>query len=107
MEPAGGAEAGESITKGLHVSVGAGLESVPGGQKPGCVRTNASGKGKCRFNAVVGSTLNSECLQYSSRRFSGLTEEETRDINDYILNITLAKGSGEYCICKCTRNYLK
>jgi cardiolipin-specific phospholipase len=37
--------------------------------------------------------------QYSSRRFSGLTEEETRDMHDYILNISLAKGSGEYCIC--------
>ncbi|KAH8830673.1 Alpha/Beta hydrolase protein [Flagelloscypha sp. PMI_526] len=36
--------------------------------------------------------------KYSSRRFSGLTEEETRNMHDYILNITLAKGSGEYCI---------
>jgi cardiolipin-specific phospholipase len=36
--------------------------------------------------------------KYSSRRFSGLTEEDTRDLHDYILNITLAKGSGEYCI---------
>ncbi|KAL1681402.1 Alpha/Beta hydrolase protein [Schizophyllum commune] len=36
--------------------------------------------------------------QYSSRRFTGLTEEETREMHDYILNITLAKGSGEYCI---------
>lgn len=36
--------------------------------------------------------------KYSSRRFSGLTDEDTRDMHDYILNITLAKGSGEYCI---------
>jgi len=36
--------------------------------------------------------------KYSSRRFQGLTEEETRNMHDYILNITLAKGSGEYCI---------
>ncbi|KAF5370149.1 hypothetical protein D9758_001286 [Tetrapyrgos nigripes] len=36
--------------------------------------------------------------KYSSRRFSGLSEEETREMHDYILNITLAKGSGEYCI---------
>ncbi|KIK99999.1 hypothetical protein PAXRUDRAFT_822095 [Paxillus rubicundulus Ve08.2h10] len=36
--------------------------------------------------------------KYSSRRFSGLTEDETRDMHDYILNITLSKGSGEYCI---------
>ncbi|TRM68385.1 Alpha/Beta hydrolase protein [Schizophyllum amplum] len=36
--------------------------------------------------------------QYSSRRFTGLSEEETREMHDYILNITLAKGSGEYCI---------
>lgn len=36
--------------------------------------------------------------KYSSRRFTGLTEEETRNMHDYILNITLAKGSGEYCI---------
>ncbi|KDQ29087.1 hypothetical protein PLEOSDRAFT_1063846 [Pleurotus ostreatus PC15] len=36
--------------------------------------------------------------KYSSRRFTGLSEEETRDMHDYILNITLAKGSGEYCI---------
>ncbi|KDR83388.1 hypothetical protein GALMADRAFT_235493 [Galerina marginata CBS 339.88] len=36
--------------------------------------------------------------KYSARRFSGLTPEETRDLHDYIMNITLAKGSGEYCI---------
>jgi cardiolipin-specific phospholipase len=36
--------------------------------------------------------------KYSSRRFSGLTEEETRDMHNYIQQITLAKGSGEYCI---------
>ncbi|KAG6331712.1 hypothetical protein ID866_7373 [Astraeus odoratus] len=36
--------------------------------------------------------------KYSSRRFSGLTEDEVRDIHEYIVNITLAKGSGEYCI---------
>ena len=39
--------------------------------------------------------------KYSSRRFSALTEEEMREMHDYILNITLAKGSGEYCICPC------
>ena len=38
--------------------------------------------------------------KYASRRFSGFTEEETREMHDYILNITLAKGSGEYCICE-------
>ncbi|TFK76159.1 alpha/beta-hydrolase [Pluteus cervinus] len=36
--------------------------------------------------------------KYSSRRFTSLSEEETRDMHDYLLNITLAKGSGEYCI---------
>ncbi|KIK65526.1 hypothetical protein GYMLUDRAFT_358262 [Collybiopsis luxurians FD-317 M1] len=36
--------------------------------------------------------------KYSSRRFTGLSEEETRNMHDYILNITVAKGSGEYCI---------
>lgn len=36
--------------------------------------------------------------QYTSRRFNGLSPEETRDLHDYITNITLAKGSGEYCI---------
>ncbi|KAF9652145.1 alpha/beta-hydrolase [Thelephora ganbajun] len=36
--------------------------------------------------------------KYSSRRFSGFTEEEVREMHDYILNIALAKGSGEYCI---------
>jgi cardiolipin-specific phospholipase len=36
--------------------------------------------------------------KYSSRRFQGLDDEETRDLHDYILNITMAKGSGEYCI---------
>ncbi|OCH95973.1 alpha/beta-hydrolase [Obba rivulosa] len=36
--------------------------------------------------------------KYSSRRFIGLSEEDTRAMNEYILNITLAKGSGEYCI---------
>ena len=38
--------------------------------------------------------------KYSSRRFIGLTEEDTRAMHDYIMNITLAKGSGEYCICE-------
>ncbi|KAI0036011.1 alpha/beta-hydrolase [Vararia minispora EC-137] len=36
--------------------------------------------------------------RYSSRRFGSLDEEETRDIHDYLLNLTLMKGSGEYCI---------
>ncbi|KAF8505554.1 alpha/beta-hydrolase [Russula emetica] len=36
--------------------------------------------------------------KYSSRRFGALNEDETRDMHDYITNITLAKGSGEYCI---------
>jgi len=36
--------------------------------------------------------------KYSSRRFGSLNEDETRDMHDYIMNITLAKGSGEYCI---------
>ncbi|KAH9850096.1 alpha/beta-hydrolase [Lenzites betulinus] len=36
--------------------------------------------------------------KYSTRRFIGLSEDETRAMHDYILNITLAKGSGEYCI---------
>jgi len=36
--------------------------------------------------------------KYSARRFSGLGEDEIRDMHDYILNITVAKGSGEYCI---------
>ncbi|KAI9466799.1 alpha/beta-hydrolase [Lactarius psammicola] len=36
--------------------------------------------------------------KYSSRRFGALSEDETRDMHDYIMNITLAKGSGEYCI---------
>ncbi|KAJ7133960.1 alpha/beta-hydrolase [Mycena crocata] len=35
---------------------------------------------------------------YALTHFSGLTDEERRDLYDYILNITLAKGSGEYCI---------
>ncbi|KAI0269198.1 alpha/beta-hydrolase [Gloeopeniophorella convolvens] len=36
--------------------------------------------------------------KYSSRRFGALSEDETRDMHAYITNITLAKGSGEYCI---------
>ena len=38
--------------------------------------------------------------KYSSRRFIGLSDEDTRAMHDYIMNITLAKGSGEYCICE-------
>lgn len=33
---------------------------------------------------------------YSTRRFPSLDEEQTRDLHEYILNISLAKGSGEY-----------
>ncbi|KAI0316977.1 alpha/beta-hydrolase [Amylostereum chailletii] len=36
--------------------------------------------------------------KYSSRRFGALSEDETREMHDYITNITLMKGSGEYCI---------
>jgi cardiolipin-specific phospholipase len=42
--------------------------------------------------------------QYSSRRFGALSEDEIRDMHDYITNITLAKGSGEYCICQSHRS---
>lgn len=38
--------------------------------------------------------------KYSSRRFIGLGMEDTNAMHEYILNITLAKGSGEYCICE-------
>ena len=37
--------------------------------------------------------------KYSSRRFIGLGMDDTKAMHEYILNITLAKGSGEYCIC--------
>jgi len=36
--------------------------------------------------------------KYSSRRFPSLTPSETRDMHEYLLNLTLSKGSGEYCI---------
>lgn len=38
--------------------------------------------------------------KYSSRRFIGLDMDDTKAMHEYILNITLAKGSGEYCICR-------
>ncbi|KAK7695606.1 hypothetical protein QCA50_000242 [Cerrena zonata] len=37
--------------------------------------------------------------KYSSRRFIGLSADDTKAMHEYILNITMAKGSGEYCIC--------
>ena len=36
--------------------------------------------------------------KYSSRRFPSLTPSETRDMHEYLLNLTLSRGSGEYCI---------
>ncbi|CCM02816.1 uncharacterized protein FIBRA_04928 [Fibroporia radiculosa] len=36
--------------------------------------------------------------KYSSRRFIGLSEEDTRAMHAYIVNLVLAKGSGEYCV---------
>ncbi|TFY53301.1 hypothetical protein EVG20_g10178 [Dentipellis fragilis] len=36
--------------------------------------------------------------KYSSRRFSALGEEQSREMHEYFMNISLAKGSGEYCI---------
>ncbi|KIP07715.1 hypothetical protein PHLGIDRAFT_29901 [Phlebiopsis gigantea 11061_1 CR5-6] len=36
--------------------------------------------------------------KYSSRRFIGLSADDTKAMHEYILNITLMKGSGEYCI---------
>ena len=57
--------------------------------------------GKVGCNRFVETVyINIYLIQYSSRRFSGLSEEDTRDMHDYIMNITLAKGSGEYCICE-------
>ena len=38
--------------------------------------------------------------KYSSRRFIGLSLDDTKAMHEYILNITLMKGSGEYCICE-------
>ncbi len=38
--------------------------------------------------------------KYSTRRFIGLGVDDTKAMHEYILNITLAKGSGEYCICE-------
>jgi len=57
-------------------------------------------EGYSPFGAVRALSLLAPMIvgKYSSRRFSGLTEEETRDMHDYIVNITMAKGSGEYCI---------
>ena len=37
--------------------------------------------------------------KFASKEFTGFTEEEAREMHDYVLNITLAKGSGEYCFC--------
>ena len=45
--------------------------------------------------------------KYSSRRFIGLSDEDTRAMHDYIQNITLAKGSGEYCICEQKTSYVR
>ncbi|OSX60332.1 hypothetical protein POSPLADRAFT_1058506 [Postia placenta MAD-698-R-SB12] len=36
--------------------------------------------------------------KYSSRRFIGLDQDDTRAMHDYIVNLVLAKGSGEYCV---------
>lgn len=48
--------------------------------------------------------------KYSSRRFIGLGMDDTNAMHEYILNITLAKGSGEYSICEssdaCVYRYL-
>lgn len=54
------------------------------------------GKVSCATLFVEKTSINK---QYSSRRFANLGEEDTRDMHQYILNITLAKGSGEYCLC--------
>jgi cardiolipin-specific phospholipase len=58
--------------------------------------------GKVRLCSYVTSLSATDRVgtQYSSRRFGALDEDETRDMHDYITNITLAKGSGEYCICQ-------
>ncbi|CAL1701650.1 unnamed protein product [Somion occarium] len=52
------------------------------------------------FQVVRSSTFLSPWLvgKYSSRRFIGLGADDTKAMHEYILNITLAKGSGEYCI---------
>ena len=38
--------------------------------------------------------------KYSSRRFPTLSEDDVRDMHDYLWHITSDKGSGEYCICE-------
>ena len=37
---------------------------------------------------------------YTNRRFSALSEEDKRDMHQYIYNTSILKGSGEYCICE-------
>lgn len=36
--------------------------------------------------------------KYTSRRFANLEPEHTKDLHDYLLNISLARGSGEYSL---------
>lgn len=53
--------------------------------------------------ATSDSILTSFGTQYASRRFGHLSEEEIRDMHDYIWHISSAKGSGEYALSEVAR----
>lgn len=86
------------------------IETVKSGQKEAQRKESRSRKiltylweeGWSPFQVVRSSLFWGPMLvgKYSSRRFIGLSEEDTRAMNDYIVNLVLAKGSGEYCVCK-------
>ena len=58
--------------------------------------------GKVCFSShmIASSAADYVDIKYSARRFGALNKDDTRDMHDYIMNITLSKGSGEYCICQ-------
>ncbi|KAG9046830.1 hypothetical protein FS837_003590 [Tulasnella sp. UAMH 9824] len=62
--------------------------------------THAWEAGWSPFQVVRSATFFGPLLvgRYSTWRFRHFTDEDARDMNNYIWHITRAKGSGEYCI---------
>ncbi|KAL0070934.1 hypothetical protein AAF712_002155 [Marasmius tenuissimus] len=95
-------------TDDVHAATRKRIEEIEAQQKQAKARESRSRKlfmylweeGWSPFQAVRSTLFWGPMLvgKYSSRRFTGLSKEDTRDMHNYILNITLAKGSGEYCI---------
>ncbi|KAH9843993.1 alpha/beta-hydrolase [Rhodofomes roseus] len=98
---ASSADHAEAATKGRLERIKSGQEDVQKKEsRSRKILTYLWEEGWSPFQVVRSSLFWGPMLvgKYSSRRFIGLSQDDTRAMHDYIVNLVLAKGSGEYCV---------